>query len=226
MEVRQKTVELLISPYARNTTSPIMRSMPYIHLSGKRGRGQRTLVDQDIYEQYGHLSWYLSDTGYAMRSAPEGRVRLHRLVAGTPEGFVTDHKNHDRLDNRRSNLRVVTQAENAENYKGEKGYTWDASKRKYMVRYRKKFYGRYPTEEEAKLAYQLARSGVPYQTSTRKRYMLPRGVFYMKSQSRFGKPYYIRPQIRGTKHFKGYFASVEEAQLAYTTLIRKLGKEK
>jgi len=197
--------------------------MPYIKLSGKRANGRVTLVDQDIYDKYSHLTWYLSDTGYAIRRTNEGTIRLHRLVADTPEGLYTDHLNHNRLDNRKSNLRIVTQKENMNNYKGAKGYVWDKSKQKWMVRYKNIFYGRYNSEDEAKEAYKRACSGVPYPKRKRRRTMLPRGVFYMKSQSKFGHPYYIRPQIKNVKYFQGYFGTIQEAEDAY---IKFLNKEK
>ena len=180
--------------------------MPYIQLSGKRGKGQRTLVDDSTFQQYGHLSWYLSDTGYVVRRTKEGTVRLHRLVANTLEGLSTDHKNHDKLDNRSSNLRVVTQKENMMNYKGAKGYAWDKSKQKWIVRYRNTFYGRYATEEEAKRAYQLAKSGAPYNKTRRKLWHLPTGI-----TKQFGK-YRVRPQMNGKRYWLGQFATLEEAQ--------------
>lgn len=180
--------------------------MAYIELSGKRGKGHRTLVDDSTLKQYGHLSWYLSDTGYVVRRTREGTIRLHRLVANTPEGLYTDHKNHDRLDNRASNLRVVTQAENASNYKGAKGYTWDETHNAWLVRYKRQFYGRYKTEAEAKRAYQLACSGVPYIKTRRKLWHLPKGI-----TKQFGK-YRVRPQVNGKRIWLGQFATLEEAQ--------------
>lgn len=187
-------------------------------MSGKRGKGKRTKVDDDIYEKYGHLTWHLSDTGYAVRRTKEGMVRLHRLVANTPEGLSTDHKNHDKLDNRASNLRVVTQAENMANYKGAKGYAWDKSKSKWIVRYKGTFYGRYATEDEAKRAYQMACSGVPYQKRERRQmYHLPAGVF----KNRSNKGYQARVQINGERVYLGTFATIKEAEQAY--LDRKRG---
>lgn len=159
---------------------------------------------------------------------PNGVImRLHRLVTEAPEGMVVDHLNGDKLDNRRSNLRVCTQADNTRNRKGTRGYCWDKTKGKWMVRYGRQFYGRYTTEEEAKQAYQLAVSGVPYQKSEHgRRKYLPKGVLYMKSQSKFGRPFYIRPQIQGVRYFRGYYASAEEAEKAYKLLMEELGKEK
>ena len=199
--------------------------MPYIELSGKRGKGHRTLVDDDTYKKYGHLSWYLSDTGYALRKTKDGYIRLHRLVADTPEGLLTDHKNHDRLDNRASNLRIVTHKGNMGNLKGAKGYTWDESKRKWMVRYKRQFYGRYETEEQAREAYKRARSGVPYTPKVHpRRHYLPNGVHFMKPRAASGKsPYYIRPKNGDVREFHGYFSTPQEAEDALSKL---LGKEK
>lgn len=199
----------------------MMSTMPYIQLSGKRGHGHRTVVDEATFKQYGHLSWYLGDTGYAMRKPNGVIVRLHRFVTEAPEGMVVDHLNGDKLDNRRSNLRITTQAINAANRKDTIGYTWDASKNRWMVRYRKQFYGRYATEEEAKRAYQLACSGVPYKKRGRQRYMLPKGVFYMKGNHPKGKPYYTSKQINGKKYFGGYFSTVKEAEIAYNKILDK-----
>lgn len=179
----------------------------YIQLSGKLGKNKRTLVDKDTFTKYGHLSWYLSDTGYAIRKSGD-IVRLHRLVMEAPEGMVVDHLNGDKLDNRKRNLRICTQAINAANRKGTKGYTWDKSKSKYIVRYRKKFYGRYNTEAEAKKAYQLACSGVPYQKTRRKLWHLPTGI-----SKQFGK-YRVRPQVNGERTWLGAFVTLEEAKQA------------
>jgi hypothetical protein len=38
---------------------------------------------------------------------------MHRLIAGTPEGMATHHRNEDTLDNRKENLLVCTRAEHA-----------------------------------------------------------------------------------------------------------------
>jgi len=43
-------------------------------------------------------------------------TNMHRMVMGNPpKGFVTDHINHDKLDNRKDNLRFITKQENNTN---------------------------------------------------------------------------------------------------------------
>lgn len=46
------------------------------------------------------------------------QVRLHRFITNCPEGYVPDHINHNTLDNRKSNLRIVPQAVNLQNKNG------------------------------------------------------------------------------------------------------------
>lgn len=154
--------------------------MPRIWLSGRNGEGKYALVDDDDFALYGHMKWYMSDTGYALRTTKVNgitiRHRLHRLIAEPPEHMVVDHLNGDRLDNRRKNLRVCTQRDNARNRKGTIGICFDKSRGRWIVRYRDTYYGRYDTKEEAVRAYQLAKSGQEYKTARRKYYMLPKHI--------------------------------------------------
>jgi hypothetical protein len=42
-------------------------------------------------------------------------ISMHRVIDGTPKGFVTDHIDHDTLNNQCSNLRTATNAQNQYN---------------------------------------------------------------------------------------------------------------
>lgn len=77
------------------------------------------VVDADDAEAISQTTWRLTTARYAARSQTvEGVKRtiyMHRLIAQTPPGLVTDHINGDRLDNRRSNLRSATLSQNGAN---------------------------------------------------------------------------------------------------------------
>ena len=78
-------------------------------------RGEVAIIDAADARLVSGYSWQLATNGYVITCAGGTTVMLHRLIDGTPKGFVVDHKNHDKLDNRRDNLRRCTQAENARN---------------------------------------------------------------------------------------------------------------
>lgn len=193
--------------------------MKELKLSGKTANGKSVKVDDDDYKKYSHLRWHLSDTGYAVRRTNGETTRLHRLIMNCPEGMVVDHLNGDRLDCRKCNMRVCTQGENVKNHHGTKGYCYDKSKHKWVAYYKGKFYGRYRTEEEAKRAHQLAKSGQEYKTTRRKYYMLPKHI-----TKQFGR-YRVSVQVNGTRYRKCTFTTLEEAISWRDNLYKILEKE-
>jgi hypothetical protein len=82
--------------------------------------GMFALVD-DVDADVGvGIKWHLSSTGYAINTAGKG-LALHRVIGlriGEVEGMDIDHRNGDRLDCRRQNLRVCTRSMNCRNRKG------------------------------------------------------------------------------------------------------------
>jgi hypothetical protein len=96
-----------------------------IPLHGRLGAGKAALVD-DCGADVVLRTWWLGPNGYVCadewdRDAKRSkRVLLHRLIMGFPTAKV-DHVNRDRLDCRRSNLRSVSNRENAGNQPGRGG---------------------------------------------------------------------------------------------------------
>jgi len=92
--------------------------MNKIPISGRDGIGKFTIVDDDTYEWASKHKWYLHHKGYLRAHLPGyNKLVLHQKVLGKKEGFVSDHINGDKLDNRQSNLRFATIEENAQNRK-------------------------------------------------------------------------------------------------------------
>ncbi len=60
---------------------------------------------------------------YVTRFHKRKVIYLHRFILGHRPGFVTDHRNGDGLDNRRTNLRHATRQQNARNRKRQKNNT-------------------------------------------------------------------------------------------------------
>ena len=80
--------------------------------------GETKVSDEDFSSVDSRI-WYLNKDGYAQRhTVVDGKKRviyLHRQIMNPPSDMFVDHINGDRLDNRRNNLRVATQAHNNKN---------------------------------------------------------------------------------------------------------------
>jgi len=101
--------------------------------------------------------------GYPATTLDGGyKLYLHRMVADANKGVIVDHKNGDKLDARRENLRVATKSQNAANVgrlstnrTGLKGVSKQANRfRAFVHKGGKTIYlGSFDTKEEAACKY-------------------------------------------------------------------------
>jgi hypothetical protein len=151
--------------------------MKAIPLYGRQAAGRVALIDDEDFELVSQYRWRARerdnangriDGPYAIASARSGgrksSVFMHKLITGWP---MTDHANGDGLDNRRSNLRPATPAQNNYNqrpHRGKssryKGVTWHKKCRKWQASIkigdRNQYLGLFVSEEDAAAAYEAA----------------------------------------------------------------------
>ncbi len=86
-----------------------------VALNGMAGARKYALVDDQDFPIVSKYKWSYRD-GYAITKANGHDLRMHRLVANVydPEVLV-DHRDNNRLNNTRKNLRPFTPKENANN---------------------------------------------------------------------------------------------------------------
>lgn len=130
--------------------------------------GMVAIIDAEDLHLVQHYKWWNKPdkkTFYARGRLPgvQRQVYMHRLILpNVPAKHEIDHINRNGLDNRKSNLRAVTNSQNQANkksqvnsssqYKGvsRKGNSWQAEGR---VNYKRTYLGCFKSEEEAAKAY-------------------------------------------------------------------------
>jgi hypothetical protein len=142
-------------------------------------KGKVAIVDDADYEWLKQRKWHYhigkqgERFGYAASRNKKGQypyrklVMMNNVIMNPPKGYEVDHINHNRIDNRRCNLRICTPLENCKNktkfitkkgvshYKG--AYLYNHRWASYISVNKKTIYlGRYPNEIEAAKAYDRA----------------------------------------------------------------------
>lgn len=123
------------------------------------------ISDIDILKEY---RWYGNGRKYSNSWVSGKHIQMHRFIVDAKKGETVDHINRDTSDNRRCNLRIITQQENSynfSNYKtntsGVQGVTWKKNNNKWCAQIqanKKKIHlGLFDDLEDAKNAYNDAK---------------------------------------------------------------------
>lgn len=106
---------------------------------------QQVQIDDVDFAFINQWKWKIAGSGYAARNTRHGTLYMHRVLSGVC-GLVdqskveVDHKNGNKLDNRKDNLRVVTHKQNMRGFRtqrnqsGVRGVNWFERTRKWVVR--------------------------------------------------------------------------------------------
>ena len=103
--------------------------------------GQSTLVDAEDYMAVNKYIWYEDSKGYVRTSDRSATTQMHRLIMNAKKDQFVDHISGDILDNRRSNLRFCSNAENVShrvklaknNTSGAHGVSWSRRDKKWQA---------------------------------------------------------------------------------------------
>lgn len=117
------------------------------------------LDDYDLIKEY---TWYLNGRGYvcAHQYGTGKEMRMHRFLTKAPQDKQVDHINHNKTDNRRSNLRLVTSSQNNMNRRKQSNSTsgvtgisyykrYDSWEAKIQINGKQIYLGRYKDKEDA-----------------------------------------------------------------------------
>lgn len=98
--------------------------MKYIELHRYKGKNNLyTIVDDDNFYEINKYKWHISSLGYVIRTEKNKIIYLHRKIMNFPLDKVIDHINGNKIDNRKSNLRIVSIKKNVRNQKYHKNNT-------------------------------------------------------------------------------------------------------
>lgn len=130
----------------------------YIKINKRNGEYIEALIDtEDLVLVKSKINTWVSTKNnsgsyYVLQQNPKP-IYLHRLITNAPPNKFVDHINHNTLDNRKENLRLVSNSENKQNLKNYKCYSFKKDRGLYVVgiTLNKKWVygGSFETEEEA-----------------------------------------------------------------------------
>lgn len=122
-----------------------------------------TIVDDEDFDRINKFKWYARkdrNTFYAQRkfniNGTWKNIMLHRFILNPPSDKFIDHINHDGLDNRKANLRIVTHSQNhfnekirTDNTSGFKGVYWKKQHKRWIAMLANKYLGSFKYKKDA-----------------------------------------------------------------------------
>lgn len=121
-------------------------------------KGGNFIIDTEDLEKIQPYYFRIDKCGYA-RTCNTSQIGVHNIILPTPKGFIVDHINRNKADNRKSNLRICTYMQNSWNRSRNIGATkvrsgkWVATIR---VNGNRLHLGTFDTESEAVQAKKVA----------------------------------------------------------------------
>ena len=121
-------------------------------------KGKNFIIDTEDLGKIEPYYFRIDKYGYA-RTCNTPQIGVHNIITPAPEGFVVDHINRNKADNRKSNLRICTYMQNSWNRSRSVGATkvrsgkWVATIR---VNGNRLHLGTFDTENEAIQAKKVA----------------------------------------------------------------------
>ena len=121
-------------------------------------KGEEIMVDDDSYFDLKKYTWLINPNGYAQSTIIGHATLMHRYLLNASSEVMVDHINHNKLDNRIENLRLVSDVINSHNVSKRTGTTskyigvykvkdkFKTEIKKDDIRY---YLGTFATEEEA-----------------------------------------------------------------------------
>ena len=119
--------------------------------ANRKGTQHEILVDETDFEIISafpgpwrvrkHRNTFYAQTDIRDANGKQKTVQMHRVILNPPADLQVDHKNHNGLDNRRENIRIVTNGENGRNRIGNiefqsdvNGVSWNSRDKTWRVR--------------------------------------------------------------------------------------------
>lgn len=121
-------------------SQPYILKEDYALIRIRKGNGfVYSLIDIEDVEKCKEIGiWSLTKSGYVMNC--KTGIYLHRFVMNCPNDYEVDHIFHDVLDNRKSQLRIVTSSQQKmntrirrDNSSGHRGVYYDKSRNTWNV---------------------------------------------------------------------------------------------
>lgn len=200
------------------------------------------IVDEDDYGELNKRKWHLHH-GYA---ACQDMETMHRKLTNAKKGDIVDHINHNKLDNRKCNLRIVTRSQNNQNRRKKEGTTsqyvgvfYDRNRKIFSAYSMSTNLGSYTNEEDAGRAHDIfafhalgkgAKTNglISYEEAmkisppVKEKVIrdLPDNIYFENGK------YYAQINYDGKRYKKFGFKTVEEAQQQLTQFVQEIEKIK